>query len=63
MAIREAACLFPSAVLILPAHVGAGSDKGRGVRNAVFRARLCKRERFRTTIIGVGECVCVFCMF
>lgn len=31
----KAACLFPSAVLILPAHVGAGLDKGRGVKNAV----------------------------
>lgn len=31
-----AGCLFLSAVLILPAHVGAELDKGRGVKNAVF---------------------------
>lgn len=38
---RKAACLFPSAVLILPAHVGAGLDKGRGVKNAAFM-RVCE---------------------
>lgn len=32
----KAVCLFPSAILILPVHVGAELDKGRGVKNAVF---------------------------
>lgn len=36
----KAACLFPSAGLTLPTHVGAELDKGRGVRNAVF-LRVC----------------------
>lgn len=54
--------LFPSAVLILPAHVGAELDKGRGVKNAVF-VRICESTSIfeKQLYVWVSVFVCFAC--